>query len=96
MAEHARSLSERFVARLLATDEPVAAPQQPRDGESLVADVIRDLLRSMIQRWLDENLQSLAERIVRAEVAEAMRASGNADPSSFAETVVWLVRRKDR
>jgi hypothetical protein len=49
----------------------------------------------MIQRWLDENLQALAERIIRTEVSEVMRRTAETDPASFAETVVWLVRRKN-
>jgi len=78
---------------LVATDEPAPAPEPARGGQSSVADVVRDLLRPMIRRWLDENLQALAERIIRAEVAEAMLGSADTDPASFAETVVWLTRR---
>jgi len=47
----------------------------------------------MIQRWLDENLQALAERIIGTEVTDAIRGSADADPPSFAETVVWLTQR---
>ena len=84
-----RSLPERFaeISLILATDEP--ALQLPRGGQSSVADLLRDLLQPMIQRWLDDNLQALAERIIRAEVAEAVRRSTDDHPASFAETAVW-------
>ena len=91
----ARSLPERFAEnpRLLAADEP--APQPPGGGQSSVADLVRDMLRPMIQRWLNENLQALVERIIRTEVSEVMRRTAETDPASFAETVVWLVRREN-
>jgi Protein of unknown function (DUF2497) len=91
----ARSLPERFAEspRLLAADEP--APQPPGGGRSSVADLVRDLLRPMIQRWLDENLQALVERIIRTEVSDVMRRTAETDLASFAETVVRLVRREN-
>lgn len=36
-------------------------------------DVVRDMLRPMLQSWLDENLPALVERLVRAEIERVAR-----------------------
>ena len=36
-------------------------------------DVIREMLRPMLKSWLDDNLPSLVERIVRAEIERVSR-----------------------
>jgi hypothetical protein len=38
----------------------------------------------------------MVERIIPIEVAEAVQRSTETDPASFAETVVWLVRRNNK
>ena len=38
-------------------------------GERTLEDIVRDLLRPMLQAWLDNNLPALVERLVRAEIA---------------------------
>jgi cell pole-organizing protein PopZ len=88
-----QNLSAEVARMLVATNEPAPAPEPQRGDQSSIADVVRDLLRPMIQRWLDENLQALAERNIGTEVTDAIRGSADADPPSFAETVVWLTQR---
>jgi uncharacterized protein len=36
-------------------------------------DLVRDMMRPMIKTWLDDNLPSLVERLVRAEIERVAR-----------------------
>ena len=65
--------------RDLATDETATgtAQQPPLATDRALESLVRDMLRPMLQRWLDENLPALVEEAVRAEVA---RTSG--DPAA--------------
>ena len=40
---------------------------------SMVEEAIRDLLRPMLKHWLDDNLPTLVERLVRAEIERVAR-----------------------
>lgn len=42
-------------------------------GERSVEEVTRELLRTMLKRWLDENLPPLVERLVREEIERVAR-----------------------
>jgi uncharacterized protein len=42
-------------------------------GEELAENMTREILRPMLKAWLDENLPSLVERLVRAEIQRATR-----------------------
>jgi uncharacterized protein len=72
--------------RRLAPEPPVAAAREerePRDlaigsGGRTLEDVVGDVLRPLLQSWLDENLQPLVERLVQAEIARVARESGAA------------------
>ena len=67
-----------------------SADQSPPTGASNQAleNLLREMLRPMLQRWLDDNLPSMVEQAVRAEVArgagdanaEGARTSGEAVP----------------
>lgn len=61
------SVSEAF-GRLNAVAPPVQAAQ-PKSVEDLMAE----LLRPMLKTWLDENLPSLVERLVQAEIERVTR-----------------------
>ena len=39
-------------------------------------DIVRDLLRPLLQTWLDENLPRLVERLVREEIARVVGEAG--------------------
>ena len=62
-----------------ATDETATGtePHPPLAADRALESLVRDMLRPMLQRWLDENLPALVEDAVRAEVA---RTSG--DPAT--------------
>lgn len=52
--------------------QPTATPANPGAGKS-VEDLTRELLRPMLQAWLDENLPPLVERIVEREIQRVTR-----------------------
>ena len=47
----------------------------PAAGQTLEA-VVRDLLRPLLKDWLDQNLPSIVEAQVQAEVARISRSQG--------------------
>ena len=57
-----------------------AAPGAEREfavvGGRTIEDVVSDLLRPLLQSWLDENLPEIVERLVRAEIARVVDKSG--------------------
>ncbi len=63
-----------------AVSEQVRAPSQtspwpstrgPR--RSFVDEIAEDMLRPMLQEWLDDNLPTLVERLVREEIERVAR-----------------------
>ena len=45
-------------------------------GDRTLEDLVRDLLRPLLQSWLDENLPGIVERLVRAEIARVVGEAG--------------------
>jgi cell pole-organizing protein PopZ len=39
-------------------------------------DLVREMLRPMLKSWLDDNLPSMVERIVKAEIERVSRGRG--------------------
>jgi len=39
-------------------------------------DIVRDMLRPLLQTWLDENLPGIVERLVREEIARVVGEAG--------------------
>ena len=78
-----RSPAPRLPAGVTALERPDgrrephfdAGPTRP--GGRTLEEVVSDLLRPMLQRWLDDNLPRLVETTVRAELA---RLTGKAGP----------------
>jgi cell pole-organizing protein PopZ len=57
--------------------------ERRREGETplgtagkTLEDLVRDLLRPLLQTWLDNNLPDLVERLVREEIARVVREAG--------------------
>lgn len=81
--------SDRLVSSA-AADATAAAfarlstmPRERREGElrlgggdRTLEDIVREILRPMLQSWLDDHLPAMVERLVRAEIA---RVVGEAD-----------------
>ncbi|MBX9757566.1 MAG: DUF2497 domain-containing protein [Beijerinckiaceae bacterium] len=40
---------------------------------SIVEDAVRDMLRPMLKQWLDDNLPTIVERLVRTEIERVAR-----------------------
>lgn len=56
----------------MLTHQP--APQHPvAHGTRSIEDLVGDMLRPMLKNWLDDNLPSLVERLVRAEIERVSR-----------------------
>jgi len=58
-------------------------PRERREGDvrlggadQTLEEVVRDLLRPMLQTWLDEHLPAIVERLVRAEIARVVDEAG--------------------
>jgi cell pole-organizing protein PopZ len=52
------------------------AQTAPAPSGRTLEDVVRDMLRPMLKSWLDDNLPSMVERLVRAEIERVSRARG--------------------
>lgn len=57
--------------------------ERRRDGElplggvdRTLEDIVRDMLRPLLQTWLDENLPGIVERLVREEIARVVGEAG--------------------
>jgi cell pole-organizing protein PopZ len=55
---------------------PRARREPPLVGGRPLDDIVRDLLRPLLQTWLDENLPGIVERLVAAEIARIRAGSG--------------------
>jgi cell pole-organizing protein PopZ len=66
-SEASASVSGAF-SRLSETVKP-AQPQT-------VEDLMKEMLRPMLKTWLDDNLPSMVERLVRAEIERVTRSRG--------------------
>ena len=53
--------------------EPRAKPQIVRQGETSVEALVREMLRPMLSDWLEDNLPSIVERMVREEIERVAR-----------------------
>jgi len=85
-AEPLSSNNERLVsdvaalAAATAFGRLAAAPRVRREpplvGGRPLDEIVRDLLRPLLQTWLDENLPGIVERLVEAEIARISARSG--------------------
>jgi cell pole-organizing protein PopZ len=52
---------------------PPPAPSVPAQNSRSVEDLVKEMLRPMLTKWLDDNLPGLVERLVRAEIERVAR-----------------------
>ena len=45
-------------------------------GDRTLEEIVRDVLRPLLQAWLDDNLPQLVERLVRAEISRVVGEAG--------------------
>ncbi len=55
---------------------PPARREPPLVGGRPLDEIVRELLRPLLQTWLDENLPGIVERLVQAEIARISSRSG--------------------
>ncbi|MGE0259540.1 MAG: DUF2497 domain-containing protein [Alphaproteobacteria bacterium] len=55
---------------------PRTRREPPSVGGRPLDDIVRELLRPLLQTWLDENLPGIVERLVEAEIARISSRSG--------------------
>ena len=66
VSEHAATAAASAFGQLSAA---IAMPK----GDRTLEDVVRELLRPLLQQWLDENLPAIVQQSVEAEVARIAR-----------------------
>ena len=84
--QHMREQAPALPEPMMSGDTSAAASAAfGRLGETLltralnerpIEDLTRDLLRTMIKQWLDDNLPDMVERLVREEIARVARRGG--------------------
>jgi cell pole-organizing protein PopZ len=65
-------LSQHASSAVSAAFDRIAAPMFSGDSRT-VDELVREMLRPMLKAWLDDNLPSLVERLVRAEIERVSR-----------------------
>ncbi len=76
IGDDARSSMRDSLAMLAMMAEPPAAPQIVRSGETSLEGLVREMLRPMLANWLDQNLPSMVEQLVAAEIARIVGKKG--------------------
>ena len=68
------------LATAAALSRLASAPRTHREtpmvGDRPLDELVQELLRPLLQTWLDENLPQLVERLVQAEIARIGRSGG--------------------
>ncbi|HVH81846.1 MAG TPA: DUF2497 domain-containing protein, partial [Stellaceae bacterium] len=75
-----RLVSDTASEAVAASFARLAAASRREGGDHSFDDQVREMLRPMLQAWLDEHLPELVERLVRAEIARAIGAVRPAAP----------------
>ena len=69
VADATRSAMQQNFAALTMLSKPGKQPQIVRQGETSLEGMVREMLRPMLAKWLDENLPGMVEELVKAEIA---------------------------
>ncbi|MFC7399900.1 DUF2497 domain-containing protein [Chelatococcus sp. GCM10030263] len=70
-----RLLSPKSDATVASAFDTLASSTTPTPNGRSLEDLVRDMLRPMLKSWLDDNLPSLVERLVRQEIERVARGS---------------------
>ncbi len=74
-AEADALLSSATSAAVSGAFERLGASMRPSQPQT-VEDLMKEMLRPMLKAWLDDNLPSLVERLVRGEIERVTRSRG--------------------
>ncbi len=69
VSDEVRSSMQENFAALAMVSKPGAQPKVVRSGETSLEGLVTDLLRPMLAEWLDENLPSMVEAMVKEEIS---------------------------
>jgi cell pole-organizing protein PopZ len=72
-AETAESLVSASVGASVSSAFNALATTMFLQNTSMVEEALRDLLRPMLKQWLDDNLPTMVERLVRSEIERVAR-----------------------
>jgi hypothetical protein len=76
--------------------EPLDTPEpQFHESAQTLEEVVRELLRPMLQSWLDKNQRSLIEREVQAKIAREARTAGLENSSGCLSGLATDAKRPD-
>ena len=64
-----REAMRQNFAALSMLAKPGKQPQIVRSGETSLEGLVREMLRPMLAQWLDDNLPSMVEELVKAEIS---------------------------
>lgn len=67
--DETRDAMRQNFAALAMLSQPGKAPQIVRSGETSLEGLVREMLRPMLAKWLDEHLPAMVEEMVKAEIA---------------------------
>ncbi len=69
IADATRSAMQQNFAALTMMAKPGKQPQIVRQGETSLEGLVREMLKPMLAKWLDDNLPVMVEDLVKAEIA---------------------------
>jgi cell pole-organizing protein PopZ len=69
----------------LAFDGRRRSPRR-HDSHRTLEDLTREMLLPMLKEWLDENLPTIVDRLVRAEIDRVSRSPSHTSPTSPEKT----------
>lgn len=64
-----REAMRQNFAALAMLSQPGKQPQIVRSGETSLEGLVREMLRPMLAKWLDDNLPGMVEELVKAEIS---------------------------
>ncbi|MDR3463876.1 MAG: DUF2497 domain-containing protein [Beijerinckiaceae bacterium] len=74
-AENLPSLFSEMTSKAVADAFNQLAASRLIENDEAVKDIVRDILRPMLKSWLDDNLPSMVDRLVRAEIERVARGA---------------------
>ena len=65
--------TDKFVSNAFGTLANTVLSQNPRSLDNIVKDMLHSMLHPMLKSWLDSNLPTIVENLVRAEIERVAR-----------------------
>lgn len=73
LSKETTSAMRDSLAALAMLSQPGARPQIVRSGETSLEGMVREMLRPMLAKWLDQHLPTMVEQMVAAEIARIVQ-----------------------